>query len=125
MNKQDFLRLLAEKAGSSIVEADKWFKVVIETIGDAVQRTDDLRFIGFGSFKSKIKKALDVKTPIGTMVHVPAKRVVTFSVGTELKQKALTKVDFPAGNDKKADVKKPSTKGTQPIKAAKSSKSKK
>ena len=125
MNKQDFLRLLAEKAGSSIVEADKWFKALTETIGDAVQRTDDLRFVGFGSFKSKIKKALDVKTPAGTMVHVPAKRVVTFSVGTELKQKALTKVDSPAGNDKKAAVKKPSTKGAQPTKAAKSSKSKK
>ena len=55
MNKQDFLRLLAEKAGSSIVEADKWFKAVTETIGDAVQRTDDLRFVGFGSFKSKIR----------------------------------------------------------------------
>jgi len=98
---------------------------VTETIGNAVQITDDLRFVGFGSFKSKTRKASDVKTPIGTIVHVPAKRVVTFSAGTELKQKALTKVDSPAGNDKKADVKKPSTKGTQPIKAAKSSKSKK
>ena len=40
-------------------------------------------------------------------------------------QKALTKVDAPADNDKKAAVKKPSTKGMQPTKAAKSSKSKK
>jgi DNA-binding protein HU-beta len=125
MNKQDFLRLLAEKAGSSIVEADKWFKAVTETIGNAVQITDDLRFVGFGSFKSKTRKASDVKTPIGTIVHVPAKRVVTFSAGTELKQKALTKVDSPAGNDKKAAVKKPSTKGGQPTKVTKSSKSKK
>ena len=93
MNKQDYIKLLAAKVGSTASEADKWFKAVTETIGDAIQKTDDLRFVGFGSFKSKVNKAKKVKTPRGDVVDVPEKRVVSFSVGSELKEKALTKIN--------------------------------
>ncbi len=117
MNKQDFIKLLAAKAGSSATEADKWFKSVTDTIGDAIQKTDDLRFVGFGSFKSKIRKASDVKTPRGDTVHVPEKRVVSFSVGSELKEKALTKIASEADDDKKADTKKSAQKPKKASKA--------
>jgi len=103
MNKQDFIKLLAAKAGSSATEADKWFKSVTNTIGDAIQKTDELRFVGFGTFKSKIRKASDVKTPRGEIVNIPEKRVVSFSVGSELKEKALTKVASESADEKKVD----------------------
>ena len=69
--------------------------------------------------KSKIRKASDVKTPRGETVHVPEKRVVSFSVGSELKEKALTKIDSEADNSKKAAVKKSTTKPKKVSKAKK------
>ena len=119
MNKEDFIKLLAAKVGNSASEANKWFKAVTDTIGDAIQKTDELRFVGFGSFKSKIRKASDVKTPRGETVHVPEKRVVSFSVGSELKEKALTKIDSKVGDNKKADAKKSSPKPKKASKAKK------
>lgn len=88
MNKQEFLAKLSKKRGSTITEADKWLKSVFETIGESIQATDELRFVGFGTFKASITKAKDMKTPRGETVHVPAKRVVRFAVGSELKEKA-------------------------------------
>ena len=119
MNKQGFLAKLSKKKGSTITEADKWLKSVFETIGEAIQETDELRFVGFGSFKSKIRKASDVKTPRGETVHVPEKRVVSFSVGSELKEKALTKIDSEADDSKKAAAKKSTTKPKKVSKAKK------
>ena len=52
MNKQGFLAKLSKKKGSTITEADKWLKSVFETIGEAIQETDELRFVGFGTFKT-------------------------------------------------------------------------
>lgn len=91
MNKQEFLVKLSKKRESTITEADKWLKAIFESIGEAMQETDELRFIGFGTFKTNISKARDMKTPKGEVVHVPEKRVVKFSVGTEFKEKVLIK----------------------------------
>ena len=46
---------------------------------------DELRFTGFGTFKAKQTKATEVRTPKGIMAKVPAKRRVSFSVGSEFK----------------------------------------
>ncbi len=91
MNKSEFLKILSKKMDTSAANADKTLKTVFETIGDAIQKTDELRFVGFGTFKASISKAKDVKTPRGDTVHVPEKRIVRFSVGTELKEKAAHK----------------------------------
>ena len=125
MNKQDFIKLLAAKAGSSATEADKWFKSVTNTIGDAIQKTDELRFVGFGTFKSKIRKASDVKTPRGEIVNIPEKRVVSFSVGSELKEKALTKVASESADEKKVDNSKKAAVKNSTTKPKKVSKAKK
>ena len=72
-------------------EADKTLKTVLDTIGEAIAQEDKLIFVGFGTFKTTISKARDAKTPDGKITHVPEKRVVRFSVGKELKEKAATK----------------------------------
>jgi nucleoid DNA-binding protein len=91
MNKTEFVKLLAEKMETSVVDADKNLKLVFETIGEAISKEDSLAFVGFGTFKTSIKKATKVKTPKGVMVDVPEKRVVKFSVGSDLKEKAASK----------------------------------
>jgi DNA-binding protein HU-beta len=91
MNKTEFVKLLAEKMETSVVDADKNLKLVFETIGEAISKEDSLAFVGFGTFKTSIRKATKVKTPKGVMVDVPEKRVVKFSAGSDLKEKAASK----------------------------------
>ena len=88
MNKAEFVKLLAEKMETTAENADKNLKLVFETIGEAVAKDDTLVFLGFGTFKSTISKARKIKTPKGVMVDVPEKRIVRFSVGSDLKEKA-------------------------------------
>ncbi|WPX97476.1 HU family DNA-binding protein [Candidatus Bandiella euplotis] len=91
MNKTEFIKLLAKNMDTSATEADKALKKVFETIAQAVSQEDILAFVGFGTFKTTISKAKKVKTPRGTMVDIPEKRIVRFSPGSELKAKADTK----------------------------------
>ena len=91
MNKTEFIKLLAKNMDTSATAADKTLKTVFETIGEAISQEDMLAFVGFGTFKATISKAKKVKTPRGTMVDVPEKRIVRFSPGSELKTKADTK----------------------------------
>ena len=91
MNKTEFIKLLAKNMDTSATAADKTLKTVFETIGEAISQEDMLAFVGFGTFKATISKAKKVKTPRGTMVDVPEKRIVRFSPGSGLKTKADTK----------------------------------
>ncbi len=91
MNKAEFVKLLAKNMGTSVTSADKTLKIIFETIGEAISQEDILAFVGFGTFKTSVSKARDVKTPRGTTAHVPEKRVVKFSVGADLKAKANNK----------------------------------
>jgi nucleoid DNA-binding protein len=50
-----------------------------------MKNDNELKFIGFGTFKAKNKEATEVKTPRGIMAKVPAQRSVSFSVGSEFK----------------------------------------
>ena len=85
MNKTEFIAKLSEELKTTKTEANKNFDAVIKCIAHAMKYNDELRFIGFGSFKAKNKEATEVKTPKGTMAKVPAQRRVSFSVGSEFK----------------------------------------
>ena len=91
MNKAEFLKILAKKMGASVTNADRNLKLVLETIGEAIEKEDNLAFVGFGTFKTSISKAKKVKTPRGDVVDAPEKRVVRFSVGADLKARAASK----------------------------------
>ena len=110
MNKADFVKLLAKNMDSSIADADKSLKIIFKTIGGAISQEDILTFTGFGTFKASISKAKKIKTPKGDMVDVPEKITVRFSVGSELKKQALTKVECTTQDStKKKEAKKAKT----------------
>lgn len=91
MNKAEFLKILAKKMDTSITNADKNLKLVFEAVGEVISEEDTLAFIGFGTFKTSISKARKMKTPKGNIVDVPEKRLVRFSPGADLKEKAASK----------------------------------
>jgi len=85
MNKTEFIEKLIEELGTTKTEASKNFEAVIKCIAHALKDNDEVRFIGFGSFKAKNKEATEVRTPKGTIAKVPAQRRVSFSMGSEFK----------------------------------------
>ena len=46
--------LIDEKLDTKITEADKALNIVFATIGEAIAKEDQLRFVGFGTFKTII-----------------------------------------------------------------------
>ncbi len=86
MNKKDFLNLLSQKLECTKVDADKILSSVLESIALVMRDNDELRFVGFGTFKAKQTEATKVKTPRGTVAEVPAQRQVRFSTGSDFKK---------------------------------------
>ncbi len=85
MNKKEFLDVLATKLNTTKSNADKELTAVLDCIAEVMKDSDELRFVGFGTFKAKQTKAMKVRTPRGDMADVPAQRQVRFSVGKEFK----------------------------------------
>ena len=92
MNKEEFLKILSKKMDTSSNKANKALNAVFDTIGEAIEQADKLVFVGFGTFKTSIAKARDVAIPLlkGKKVHIPERRIVKFSAGAKLKEKAAS-----------------------------------
>lgn len=79
MNKTD---LIAEGAGLSKVDAKK----ALEAITGAVKAGDKVALIGFGTFsvaERAARKGINVLTK--KTINIPAKKVVKFKAGADLK----------------------------------------
>lgn len=85
MNKSEFIEKLSKELDVAKTTAAKNFNTVTKCIAKSIKDNDELRFVGFGTFKAKKTKAKEVKTPRGTMAKVPEQRRVSFSVGSEFK----------------------------------------
>ena len=85
MNKTEFIVKLSEELGTTKVEANKTLDIFTKCIAHVMKDDNELKFVGFGTFKAKNKEATEVKTPKGTMAKVPAQRRVSFSVGSDFK----------------------------------------
>ena len=85
MNKNEFLDILSKDLECTKAKASTILNSVFKCIAHSLKDSNELRFIGFGSFKAKHTAAKEVKTPRGTIAKVPAQKRVSFSVGSEFK----------------------------------------
>lgn len=85
MNKTDFIVKLSEELDTIKVEAIKTFNISTKCIAHVIKDDNELKFIGFGTFKANNKEETEVRTPKGTMEKVAAQRKVSFSVVSEFK----------------------------------------
>jgi DNA-binding protein HU-beta len=85
MNKSEFIKKLSEELGETQTAVSKSLDAIIKCIAHALKENDELRFVGFGTFKGRQVAAKEVRTPKGAIVKVPAQRRVSFSVGSEFK----------------------------------------
>lgn len=65
MNKSEFIEKLSKELYTTKTEVSKNFDSVIKCISQSMKDNDELKFIGFGTFKAKQTKAKEVKTSRG------------------------------------------------------------
>lgn len=87
MTKQDLIEALAKKAAFTKKEAAKALNVILEEIKNALKKGKQVALIGFGTFRVVKRKARKGRNPqTGQTIKIPAKKVVRFKPGAELKK---------------------------------------
>lgn len=75
-----------EKRDTALVSAEKAINAIFESITGSLQKGDDVRFVGFGTFVIKQRQATTAHNfRTGENMQIPAKRVVGFNPGKALK----------------------------------------
>ena len=87
LNKNDLVDAVASKAGMSIVNAAGAVDAVFDSITGALQRGDDVRLVGFGTFSVANRAATTGRNPrTGEPINIPASKQPKFKAGKGLKE---------------------------------------
>ena len=87
MNKQDLVAKIAKDVDLSKTAAAAAVESFIDGITKALKKGDSITFVGFGTFKTSIRKARTARNPqTGATIKVAKRRVAKFSPGTALKK---------------------------------------
>lgn len=87
MNKAQLIDSIAKKSNLTKADAKKALDAFIETTTGALKKSDRVALVGFGSFavtKRAARKGRNPQKP-NEVINIPAKKVVKFSAGSELK----------------------------------------
>jgi len=86
MNKGELVSFVASKAGITKAQARAAVNAVIEGITKGIKENGKVQLVGFGTFKiveRKERTGIDPRTK--KKIKIPAKKVVKFSPGRDLK----------------------------------------
>jgi DNA-binding protein HU-beta len=86
MNKTDLVARIARNTGATKSSAAAAVDSLFESITQALKKGDAITFVGFGTFKTAVRRARIAKNPrTGTPIRIPKRRVVRFTAGKALK----------------------------------------
>jgi DNA-binding protein HU-beta len=86
MNKQELIAKVVKDTGATKALAGKVLESAMEGIGKALKKGDSITFVGFGTFKTSIRKARTARNPrTGEPIKIAKRRVPRFSAGKALK----------------------------------------
>ena len=86
--KQEFVAIIAEKAGISKAAAAKALKATTDAIGDVIAKGESVQLVGFGTFGTRKRAARKGKNPrTGEAIKIATSTVAAFKVGKALKDK--------------------------------------
>lgn len=86
MNKEQLVKEVARKTELSQATVRKCLDGIIEVVSDAVKKGEEVKILGFGTFKvvtRKERKGIDPRTK--KEIVIPAKKIVKFNPGKELR----------------------------------------
>lgn len=87
MNKTQLIDAIAAKSNLSKVDSKKALDAFMQTTQEVLKQGDKISLVGFGTFevtKRAARKGRNPQKP-SQVINIPAKNVVKFSVGSELK----------------------------------------
>lgn len=86
MNKSELVAYIAEKVGTTKVDAEKMLEAFMEGVTETLKKEDTVALTGFGSFSISHRKARDARNPrTGETVKVAARKAPKFKAGKKLK----------------------------------------
>ncbi len=86
MNKQELIKAIAADAGVTQTAATAMLKSFEHNVSKALAAGDEVRLIGFGTFKAVPRAARDGRNPkTGEPLLIPATNVPRFAAGKTLK----------------------------------------
>ena len=86
MNKKELIAGIAEETQITKTKAREVLDCTLDSIGVALIDGDDVKLVGFGTFKTTDRAARTARNPAtGEAVEVPAQRRVSFIAGKRLK----------------------------------------
>ena len=87
MNKNDFLRTIADKTESTIKDANAFYGAFVETVREAMKANDKITLVGFGTFLARHKNASVRPNPQkpGETIKVAACEVPALKFGKSFK----------------------------------------
>ncbi len=87
MNKMELIAQVAADAKLTKGDAGEAVEATLANIMKALQRGDDVRLVGFGTFSVSQRAASDGRDPrSGKTIHIPASKNAKFKAGKVLKQ---------------------------------------
>jgi len=86
MNRKELIDALAEKTGSTKVDADRNVSALIDIITATLKKGDSLTLVGFGTFEVRKRAARTGRNPAtGAELKIKAAKVPAFKAGASLK----------------------------------------
>jgi DNA-binding protein HU-beta len=86
VNKLELVAYVAEEAGLSQTAAQKAIDATFKAITVTLQKGDDIRLVGFGTFSRSYRKAKEGRNPQdGSTIKIPASYQAKFKAGKGLK----------------------------------------
>ncbi len=87
MKKIELVEAVATNAGLTKADATRAIDATFDAITDALKKGDKLTLIGFGTFGVSRREGRTGRNPqTGATVEIPARNVVSFKAGTQLKK---------------------------------------
>ena len=86
MNKSELIEKIAQTADISKTKAEEALNATIEAVTTALKKGDEVKLIGFGTFKVSNRAATTGRNPrTGEAIKIPASKQAKFVAGKALK----------------------------------------
>lgn len=86
MNKNEFLRAIADKTGDSLKATGEFYNAYVEVVTEELKKGEKISLVGFGTYESKEKAGRVYKNPkTGKDVKVDACKNPVFKFGKSFK----------------------------------------
>lgn len=86
MNRQKLIARIVKDTGVSKALASRMVAATLATITTSLKKGDAVTLVGFGTFKTTVRKARKGRNPLtGGAIKIPKRKAVRFSAGKALK----------------------------------------